>query len=494
MNEKKPTRRWPIALGVVLIVVLISSMLIYSFHDAPGNRMPVDAISDGAGGAIVAWHDAKGIHAQRIDSSGHITWPAGGVTLNSQPHFNGMNLQSDGLGGAIIAWAEHDDSEDPYFHNPMAIHTQRISATGTLLWENTLIATGDKWQIIPDGTGGALFAFDSFETFYKSLRDNYLRIQKIAPDGRRLWGDDGVLVVASAPFRDITPEELANGVQGTAVRSFPTYAGHHYVVSDGAGGIVAIWDEDTLTGMPDQIYAQTIDNNGDPVWTDRVSIPASRLISAESDGAGGAVIWIGYANQTPLNSGSLQSGKIFAHVTGSGELLPQSVWPPNIATQVDDGLGGSFHIRADDHTIRPPDYKVNYFIQRFDASEQPYYAEQVLISEDLPFRNVEYIPDGAGGLAVVIGSLRSNQTSLPAEILVFKMAGDGSTAWGGQGTPVLDLPGTKYRDMVTAMGDGSSVIVLGVLGKGALAGDMIYLQKIDTSGNALWGEGVRIND
>src|SRR3990172_9462738 len=65
--------------------------------------------SDGAGGAIITWIDGRSgdddIYAQRIDAAGVVQWTAGGVAISTAA--NGQYLPtivSDGAGGAIVAW------------------------------------------------------------------------------------------------------------------------------------------------------------------------------------------------------------------------------------------------------------------------------------------------------------------------------------------------------------------------------------------------------
>src|SRR5436309_4983106 len=77
------------------------------------SQFPV-AVSDGAGGAIIAWENESGlsvpgdIYAQRVSATGAVLWaPANGVALTLdlddqlQPR-----MVSDGAGGAIIVWQD----------------------------------------------------------------------------------------------------------------------------------------------------------------------------------------------------------------------------------------------------------------------------------------------------------------------------------------------------------------------------------------------------
>jgi len=493
MNAVKEKKRWPLTLVIIAVVVIISAAIIYSYRDAPG-RLPVSAVNDGANGIVVAWQNDKGIHAQRVDSSGQVKWQNGGVLIASCPPGSGYDLQSDGLGGAIITWSDRsgipDDHDDPAYFDPVPFHAQRISAGGELMWSDTLVSAGRKWQVVPDGTGGAIFAWNNYQIYSRALHDDFLHLQRIAPNGTRRWGDAGRLIVASSPFRPVTPEETASGVKGTSTRSRPTYEGTHYIVTDGAGGIIVLWEEDTGY-EDDRVYAQRLDSGGNYVWPDKVTTAATDLISAESDGEGGVKIG------TPqLTSSSAGTVRVYAHISGDGEVLPTSAWQPGITRVIDDGLGGSFRVRIEeDPPFGPPlDRMTILYLQRLDEQGQALWPEKCVITpgEKQQFRDLEYIADGTGGI-IVVWQLQKDYV-LHGNIMAQRLDAGGSIRWGEEGMPVFNLPDIKYQVIVAAFSDGSGgATVVAVLGKGALSGDMVYIQRLDTDGNRLWGGGIRID-
>jgi len=72
------------------------------------------------------------------------------------------------------------------------------------MWPDTAIAAGDNWQIVATGDGGAVIAWDNFKPYAMALRDDYLCLQKFAPDGTRLWGNNGLTLITSSPFQNIS--------------------------------------------------------------------------------------------------------------------------------------------------------------------------------------------------------------------------------------------------------------------------------------------------
>ena len=73
---------------------------------ASGQQSALQIISDGAGGAIITWEDARNVHfdiyAQRVDAHGNVLWKKDGFSICSAPeNQNRPRIVSDGAGGAI---------------------------------------------------------------------------------------------------------------------------------------------------------------------------------------------------------------------------------------------------------------------------------------------------------------------------------------------------------------------------------------------------------
>lgn len=145
-------------------------------------------IPDGVGGAIIAWDDFRSnnlgvdVYAQRLNNAGVPQWTANGVAVGTA--VNGQSsprIVSDGTGGAIVAWSDARTRAT----SGTDIYAQRLDAAGILRWpEATVIstATGDQTvpQLITDGTGGAIVA-------WQDRRDgnNDIYAQRIGASGRQ---------------------------------------------------------------------------------------------------------------------------------------------------------------------------------------------------------------------------------------------------------------------------------------------------------------------
>ena len=122
------------------------------------------AISDGAGGAFVTWESsgASDLFSQRITASGEIApgWPPDGLLISSAPS-NQRNavMTSDGAGGVIMAWYDaRSDNGD--------IYAQRVTPSGTIApgWatDGVAVCTAPSDQLPPsiiDVPDGVLIAW-----------------------------------------------------------------------------------------------------------------------------------------------------------------------------------------------------------------------------------------------------------------------------------------------------------------------------------------------
>ena len=241
---------------------------------ATGFRGRPQICSDGAGGAIIAWHDNRighaNIYAQRADSLGVVKWLAEGVpvcTTTSDQMF--PQLISDGSGGAIIAW---QDDRPGYW----SVFAQRLDSLGVVKWNmaGVAVCTTTSYQqnpqLAPDGFGGAMMSWEDD-------RNGYLNIyaQRVDSTGVLMWNKDGV-----------------------AMRSAAADQRRAQIVSDGAGGATVAW-EDSLGNSWD-IYAQRVDPEGVLKWTGN-GATVSREAGDQQypqlvpDGSGGAIVaWQDY--------------------------------------------------------------------------------------------------------------------------------------------------------------------------------------------------------
>lgn len=204
-------------------------------------------VSDGAGGAIVAYmrdipcddgriggYCDSDIYAQRIDAEGNVLWGPDGVPICAGPsHPNTPRIVTDGAGGAIIffTFIGSEVSSPGY----VAFRAQRIDAYGHELWEEE----GDLWggMIVSDSSGGVISVWDDEE-------GTNARAQRLDAMGRELWEPDGLIL------RDLHPSLAA---------------------PDGCGGVLISWLAAEFKGCElseVSYYVQRIDAEGNLPWGD----------------------------------------------------------------------------------------------------------------------------------------------------------------------------------------------------------------------------------
>lgn len=226
-------------------------------------------VSDGSGGAIVAWRDMRAgptgdLYVQRVTSTGLLAWPAAGVLVCGAANEQAAPVMvPDGFGGAIVVWED--------FRSGVAIYAQRVRFDGQLMWaaDGVRLATDTAAQFEPvacsDGVGGAIVAWQK-----QSTGGYDIAAQQVDINGLIRWAESGVTVCA-APGDQVNPQ----------------------LVPDDAGGAVITW-EDYRTG-PADIYAQRLNvfglpyfaANGTPVCD---ATGDQRWPQLAADGAHGAII------------------------------------------------------------------------------------------------------------------------------------------------------------------------------------------------------------
>jgi len=248
------------------------------------NQDTVSMVSDGVGGAIITWQDYRSnngfadIYAQRVNTSGTRLWTANGVVIcNQAAAQRGPKLINDGTGGAFITWYDHRAGN-------FDIYTQRISSGGAVQWTTNGVATCTmatdqlKPDICSDGAGGVIITWYD----YRSTTDYNIYAQRQGPAGGIVWAVDGVVMNNNVAYAQIDPK----------------------IVSDGMGGAIISWT-DYRTGVAQgtaDIYAQRVNSTGAVQWTATgiiICTSSGDQIKSQltSDGNSGAyIVWEDHRN------------------------------------------------------------------------------------------------------------------------------------------------------------------------------------------------------
>ena len=385
-------------------------------------------VSDGSGGAIIAWEVGSDIYAQRVDAGGIVQWTTNGVKIsttavgaNTDPE-----IASDGSGGAIITWeTSHYDANYPAGSRyKYSIYARRVDANGNVLWiADVPISEGQqdnryklKPKIVSDGSGGAIITW--YDNRVGAVGIN-VYAQRVDADGIVQWtingqlisgansdqlnpkiasdGSGGAIITwldARIDYYDVYAQRVDadgnrlwlnppnGGYEGIPISTASDYQEDPAIVSDGSGGAIITWYADY--GVDYDIYAQKVDANGNVLWAVD-GIPISTAADYQehpkivSDGSGGAII-------TWQNEGDEDYDVYAQRVGASGNML----WavdgiPISTATDdqespaiVSDGAGGAI--------ISWPD--------RRGGSNYDIYTQRVYYNGTLVDSDGDGVPDG----------------------------------------------------------------------------------------------------
>jgi hypothetical protein len=313
----------------------------------PAYQSPTAIASDGAGGALVVWHDFRNagsggtgqdVYAQRILADGSVApgWTAGGVPVSRAPDYQNLPVVvADGAGGAFIAWEDDRD----YATHSVDIYAQHLTAAGAVAagWpaDGLAVCTDPAGQVEPrilaDGAGGAIVVWGDVRR--GGVPDVYA--QHLLADGSLApgWVANGVPVALGSGVRAVAPDGAGGFYAGSATLNPSLFDGVYYVqrfsfagtrspgwpesgvqvcgasgdraglrvVADGFGGALLTWYDYRRPSTGGEIYALRIRADGTlaPGWTvDGTQVSDASAPGYEyapdiaPDGSGGAyLVW-----------------------------------------------------------------------------------------------------------------------------------------------------------------------------------------------------------
>src|SRR5262249_44129933 len=315
---------------------------------------------------------------------------------------------ADGAGGVVHVWQEKRNAT-------CSIVAQRFDGANQPLWPAVTCTESEGSQATPsaisDGAGGVLVTWVDHRTAAPRLF-----AQRVAADGHRLWGDPGV---------PVSPEANAFAPMG--------------LVTDGTGGLVACWSDQSPTGDIRGFHLQRVSGDGTVSW------PAEGV----------------------------------AIVSGVRELTP-----PGLAS---DGSGGAILVWA------PRFVSAALLAQRIDGSGTKHWAAGgVPVSPKSSEKSEPVaVPDGEGGAIVVWID------SGPSFTLPYAQAIDstGATRWPSDGVPLLSGVNFPAQGNLRFVEDADGGAIASWTDSRQLPNNFrqngIYLQRVDHTGSVRWApEGV----
>ncbi|MFA6549047.1 MAG: hypothetical protein WCT39_03865 [Candidatus Margulisiibacteriota bacterium] len=423
-----------------------------------GNQEAPSLCCDTKGNILVAWQDKRSgntdLYAQKISSDGIASFGNDGKLVCSatgsviQQNVRATLVNSD----LVLAY---EDARSGYLN----IYAQKINKSGSLLWGRGGIPVGKVAAeqsdpcIVPDGSKGIYVAWKDQRQNGKSA----IRLQHLDAKGERSF--DPSLAIAPFPSHQTAP----------------------LAISDKAGGIILLWQDDrNVLGLQD-IYGQRISKKGDLLWGKGgkpiVSANGDQVeASMIGDGNGGAfIVWTDYRRGE--RNPDIYAQRIDAQGeplwTSDGALVcgaPDIQRSPRLVSDGENGIlvswtdkgGGSYDIYA----------------QRIGKNGQPLW-----ISDGIPINQFSRTQQEArfGNRKVMVWE---DYRFGNWDIFAGSVAPEGKLSWPEEGVPVVTAPLTQYAPEIIPWKDGGVIIAW----EDYRCGNYyeLYLQKLSSKGEIEW--------
>ena len=418
---------------------------------APGAKSDVFCVTDGDGGAIIAWEDDRGgdsdIYVQRVSAEGETLWQIDGVAVctatgdqnlyHSSTSTTGFTpLVADGAGGAWIVWQD----ERAYGSSLRDVYVQRVDGSGNMLLaaNGVAVAAGagmeDQPTACSDGEGGVIVAWQDKNTnpvFYD------IHAQRFDATGNPRWNDGQSVPVVVWDWDQDGPT----------------------ICADGTGGAFVAWS-DARDDVGD-VYAQRLDPFGDLLWTEDgvavcVAAGGQDAITVQPATGGGMLLaWVDRRTGSP----DIYGEKL--EVSAGGSLWMPGGKPICTASEsqyrpalCSDDVGGAIVAWFDYRSASGPPWNLDIYAQRISADGAtvwPLDGVVVCAAPDAQ-RDVDLAADGQGGafLAWEDNRLGTGREDIYAQRLDVA----GQPAWDVDGRAVCTATGNQQRPDVVAGAGG----------------------------------------
>ena len=402
---------------------------------ATGDQDYPTSVSDGAGGAIVTWQDARSgncdIYAQRISADGTVQWTANGVALCTAtgdqcvPHHR-LGRRGRGHRHLVRLPQRQPTTSTPSGSRPVARSSGRPTA-----WPSAPPPAISTYPtIVSDGAGGAIVTWQDYRS------GNYdIYAQRISAGGAVQWTANGVALCTAA-----------------GSQYYPT------IVSDGAGGAIVTWYDDrsgtTTTSTPSGSRPLARSSGRPTAWPSApppaisTTPPSSRTARAGPSSPGRTTA---AATTTSTPSGSRPP----ARSSGRPTAWP-SAPPPAISTYptiVSDGAGGAIVTWQDCRSGTDCDI----YAQRISAAGAVQWTANgvALCTATGDQDDPTIVSDGAGGAIVTWEDYRSGTTatSTPSGSRPVARSSGRPTAWPSAPPPAIS--GTRPSSRTARAGPSS---------------------------------------
>ncbi len=442
---------------------------------SPRFQQNISLTSDEQGDLFVVWEDFRNglfwnLFAQRINRKGEFLWGAGGLDVFSgveenqhQPH-----VVSDGFGGLLFVYQRYSEET-----RGTDIYRGRLNANGDLMFHFATCYSQDE-QLNPRIVRKGSKALLVWEDRRYGNWDIYAQMIRLS-DGILEWGINGIPIIKS-PYPERSPEVI-----GSASISYQVFT----------------WVRE-VNGKK-QIFVQKCDNIGERLWEaegklvctigDQQTSPA--IVPDEQGG-----IWCSWTDRREKEGSMVYLQRFDSksrHRLGAGGMRMgadhDQVQASVKGLELLGTRSGQFFACWED--FRNGKQNPDIYLQKLDKNGEPLWRRggiPVCIAQGGQSQP-QLVEDGVGGVIVVWSDTRKGSDS---DVYAQRVNSTGKMLWRYQGIKVCSAPSSQTQVQVVT--DGSEGALLAWVDARTLAstGFDIYIQRIDHSGGALWGENGKV--
>ncbi|MBW6516022.1 MAG: T9SS type A sorting domain-containing protein [Candidatus Cloacimonetes bacterium] len=408
------------------------------------------------GTVIYVWSDTRyggrDLWAQAVDETGVLWGPSGVMVDGKDDRQEDPVVIKTSDGNAIIAWIDfHFDSVNG------GVFAQKINPQGELLWDESVpLCLADGVQIslniVPDNDGGAYI-------IWQDQRSGTIDIYgvHIDSDGNNYPG---------------WPEN------GLALASGPGNQQNHTFWEDGQGGaILAYVNQDS--GIED-IYVLRVLSDGEIAWSYPLATGNQEQQSVRMSPFGANAFGFAYTDAINGNRNIyVKAIDIAGNFLWNGDAIGIN---PDFYLQVNPRVAasadGNFIVVWEDWAEGSSDLA----IQKLDINGDFLWGQRpmVIVTDENNQKNPRIEGDATGGCYVVWDDARGIGHP-EVDIYMQHVTVDGDISWEENGRPVAQVPGETFAPLIKPIGD-NIIVVWGDMRTGSIG---IYYQAYDLAGNAV---------
>ncbi|HXV12976.1 MAG TPA: T9SS type A sorting domain-containing protein [Candidatus Krumholzibacteria bacterium] len=358
-----------------------------------------------------------------------------------------------------MAWHDRRNGTD------YDIYAQRVDVFGVVQWTTHGVALcsaiNDQTNpaIVSDGAGGAIVTWEDYRVGFGDLH-----AQRVSASGVVQWAMNGVLLVGAAGLQQL-----------------PT------MISDGAGGAIATWQDHRNGGVNWDVYAQRINASGVVQWANGVALcvaandqPFPTIIS---DGAAGAIVtWSDYRTGATADIYTQRvNASGLVQWTPNGVALCTAADEQSSPTIVSDGTGGAIVTWYDHRTGT----NFDIYAQRVNASgvaQWPLNGVAMCTAANQQ-TSPTLVSDGAGGAIVTWADLRSGTNN---DIYAQRVNASGVAQWPLNGVALCTAADVQVYPVIAPAGAGGAIVAWQDSRNG---NSDAYSHRVDASGVVQWTTG-----